>query len=162
MPLAPEKAVVIIRTWFCSIKKRRGSQTVTRPTNWGSGIAHLLETSNAEAHADMYWYTFSQSSCPCIADTKPRKKNAYIHIPQASTVAFVFEKIWNCQISVRQEQSAVNALNMLRLSPPALTAGLCRPFGVGLHFRSGVLGLRPCAAYGCRLRTDSKFMIYFP
>ena len=31
MPLAPEKAVVIIRTWFCSIKKR-GSQTVTRPT----------------------------------------------------------------------------------------------------------------------------------
>ena len=38
MPLAPEKAVAIIRTWFCSIKKR-GSRTVTRPTNRGSGIA---------------------------------------------------------------------------------------------------------------------------
>ena len=50
---------------------------------------------------------------------------------------------------------------MLRLSPPALTAGLRRPFGVGLHFRSVVPGFRPCTAYGCRLRTDSKFMIIF-
>ena len=32
MPMAPEKAVVIIRTWFYSIKKRE-SLTVTRPTN---------------------------------------------------------------------------------------------------------------------------------
>lgn len=51
---------------------------------------------------------------------------------------------------------------MLRLSPPALTAGLHRPFGVGLHFRSGVPGFRLRTAYGCRLRTDGKFMIYFP
>lgn len=27
---------------------------VTRPTHRGSGIALLVETSNAEAHADMY------------------------------------------------------------------------------------------------------------
>lgn len=50
---------------------------------------------------------------------------------------------------------------MLRLSPPALTAGLHRPFGVGLHSRSGVPGFRPRAAYGFRLRADSKFMIFF-
>ena len=109
----------------------------------------------------MYWYTFSQSSCPCIADAKPRKKNAYIHIPQTSTVAMPMTISWSCEVPVRQEQSAVNSLNMLRLSPPALTAGLHRSFGVGLHFRSGVPGFRPCTAYGCRLRTDGKFMIYF-
>lgn len=50
---------------------------------------------------------------------------------------------------------------MLRLSPPALTAGLCRPFGAGFPFRSVVPGFRPCTAYGCRLRADSKFMIFF-
>ena len=160
MPLTPEKAVVIIQTRLCSIKKR-GSRTVTRPTYWGRRIARYSWTSNAEAHADMYWYTFSQSSCPCIADAKPRKKNAYIHIPQTSTVAMPMTISWSCEVPVRQEQSAVNALNMLRLSPPALTAGLHRSFGVGLHFRSGVPGFRPCTAYGCRLRTDGKFMIYF-
>ena len=51
---------------------------------------------------------------------------------------------------------------MLRLSPPALTAGLRQPLGVGFPFRSGVQGFRPRAADGFRLRTDSKFMIYFP
>lgn len=50
---------------------------------------------------------------------------------------------------------------MLRLSPPALTAGLCRPFGAGFPFRSGVSGHPPRAAYGFRLRADSKFMIFF-
>ena len=143
--------------WF-----KRGSRTVTRPTLWGLRIARYSWTSNAEAHADMYWYTFSQGSCPCIADAKPRKKNAYIHIPQTSTVAMPMTISWSCEVPECQEQSAVNALNMLRLSPPALTAGLHRPFGVGLHFRSGVPGFRLRTAYGCRLRTDGKFMIYFP
>ncbi len=35
-------------------KEKRGNLPVTRPTHRGSGIALLVETSNAEAHADMY------------------------------------------------------------------------------------------------------------
>ena len=35
-------------------KEKRGNLLVTRPTHRGSGIALLVETSNAEAHADMY------------------------------------------------------------------------------------------------------------
>ena len=33
--------------------KKRGNHTVTRPTCGGSGIALIVRTSNAEAHADM-------------------------------------------------------------------------------------------------------------
>ena len=51
---------------------------------------------------------------------------------------------------------------MLRLSPPALTAGLRQPLGVGFPFRSGVQGFRHSNANGFRLRTNRKFMIYFP
>ena len=51
---------------------------------------------------------------------------------------------------------------MLRLSPPALTACLRLPFGVGFPFRSGAQGFRPATANGFRLRTKYKFMIYFP
>ena len=36
------------------IKKARESVPVTRPTYQGLRIAHSVETSNAEAHADMY------------------------------------------------------------------------------------------------------------
>ncbi len=34
--------------------KKRGNLPVTRPTFRGSGIALIVRTSNAEAHADMY------------------------------------------------------------------------------------------------------------
>ena len=39
---------------FADIQKKRGNLPVTRPTHRGSGIAQLVRTSNAEAHASMY------------------------------------------------------------------------------------------------------------
>ena len=42
---------------------------VTRPTHRGSGIALLVETSNAEAHADMYINEYNANNrhgLPCI------------------------------------------------------------------------------------------------
>ena len=60
------KAIVNIskqnpRTWVSLVNicllyymKKRGNLPVTRPTHRGSGIAQLVRTSNAEAHASMY------------------------------------------------------------------------------------------------------------
>ncbi len=89
---------------------------------------------------------------------KIHETNAYIHIPQTSTVALSVTIPRNCQISVCQEQSAVNALNMLRLSPPALTACLRQPLGVGFPFPQRYPGLPPPRRQ--RLSVENQPQIY--
>ena len=109
----------------------------------------------------MYYYTFPQSPHPHTADKNIHETNAHIHIPQTSTVAMSVTISRSCEVPVRQEQGAANALNMLRLSPPALLACLRLPLGVGFPFRSGARGFRPATANGFRLRTNRKFIVYF-
>ena len=159
-PWLPKRRLML-SLWFYSIKKSVGVEPLLVPRTEALALPIFSKRATQRPTPICIKAYFHRVPVRALRTQKLGETNAYIHIPQASTVAFVFEKIWNCQISVRQEQSAVNALKMLRLSPPALTAGLCRPFGVGLHSRSGVPGFRPCTAYGCRLRTDGKFMIYF-
>ena len=45
---------IFVLGMFADIQKERGILPVTRPTYRGSGIALIVRTSNAEAHADMY------------------------------------------------------------------------------------------------------------
>ena len=43
MPLAPEKAVVIIRTWFCSIKKDVGVEPLLVPRTEAFALPDIVE-----------------------------------------------------------------------------------------------------------------------
>ena len=56
---------------------------VTRPTHRGSGIALLVETSNAEAHADMYINEYDANNRQGL----PAYNQSDITYPWTSTVA---------------------------------------------------------------------------
>lgn len=43
MPLTPEKAVVIIRTWFCSIKKSVGVEPLLVPQTEALALPGMVE-----------------------------------------------------------------------------------------------------------------------
>ena len=58
---------------------------VTRPTHRGSGIALLVETSNAEAHADMYINEYDASNRQGL----PAYNQSDITYPWTSTVALI-------------------------------------------------------------------------
>jgi len=69
------------------IQKERGSPSVTRPTTRGSGIAQLVRTSNAEAHA-VCIYTTTHSEKPKM--TKSYRMYAY-NIPMNVIVALFLD-----------------------------------------------------------------------
>ena len=64
-------------------KKSVGITLVTRPTHRGSGIALLVETSNAEAHADMYINEYNANNRHGL----PAYNQSDITYPWTSTVA---------------------------------------------------------------------------
>lgn len=64
-------------------KKSVGIMLVTRPTHRGSGIALLVETSNAEAHADMYINEHDANNRQSL----PAYNQSDITYPWTSTVA---------------------------------------------------------------------------
>lgn len=64
-------------------KKSVGIMLVTRPTHRGSGIALLVETSNAEAHADMYINEYDANNRQGL----PAYNQSDITYPWTSTVA---------------------------------------------------------------------------
>ena len=80
------------------MKKARVAVLVARPTLQASRIAHPVETSNAEAHADMY-----------ISARVPLKKVHFwlliYNIPMNIYCCFVFDRIQVCETLKSQEQS---------------------------------------------------------
>ena len=75
--------MVVKHKLVTDIQKERGSPSVTRPTPRGSGIARIVRTSNAEAHA-VCIYTTTHSEKPKM--TKSYRMYAY-NIPMNVIVA---------------------------------------------------------------------------
>ena len=84
---------------FTNIQKERGNLPVTRPTHRGSGIALVVERATPKP------------TPICIYG------NAGYYIPIGVIVALFLTTRWNCQIPMRQAQSADNAFPIYR-SPP--------------------------------------------
>lgn len=87
-------------------QKSVGTLPVVRPTLRGLRIAHLVETNNVEAHADMnilslYRYLTSRYTQYAI----PIVRNVDKHIPRASTVALSLTRFGVCEVPKSQVQS---------------------------------------------------------
>ena len=89
------------------IQKERGSPPVTRPTHRGSGIALVVE--RATPKPTPYVYIRRHVA-------KSYRMYAY-NIPMNVIVALFLTTIWNCQIPMRQAQSADNAFPIYRFPP---------------------------------------------
>ena len=89
MPLAPEKAVVIIRTWFCSIKKSVGVEPLLVPHSEAFALPDIVERATQKPTPICTDTPFHRVPIRALRTQKLRKKNAYIHIPQTSTVAML-------------------------------------------------------------------------
>lgn len=87
MPLAPEKAVVIIQTRLCSIKKAWESNRYSshKQRLWHCPVWLNEQRRNPRRYVLKHISTEFLSAM--LRTQKLRKMNAYIHIPQASTVA---------------------------------------------------------------------------
>lgn len=84
--------------------EKRGNLPVTRSTFRGSGIALFIETSNAEAHADMY--INEQSAERSLFGGLSAILVRIHYIPMGIYRCFVIRRIvWNCQIPECQSQS---------------------------------------------------------
>ena len=67
---------------------------VTRPTHRGSGIALLVETSNAEAHADMYINEYDANNALNLTNNS-KLPDFYVSRTKRQVNAFTF-----CQSSI--------------------------------------------------------------
>lgn len=88
---------------------------VTRPTHRGSGIALLVETSNAEAHADMYINEYDANNRKGL----PAYNQSDITYPWTSTVALNLtnnSKLPDFYVSRTKRQ--VNAFTFLSVLNP--------------------------------------------
>lgn len=89
---------------------------VTRPTHRGSGIALLVETSNAEAHADMFINEYNTSNRQGL----PAYNQSDITYPWTSTVALILtnkSKLPDSYVSRTKRQ--VNAFIFCQSSIPS-------------------------------------------
>ena len=93
MPLTPEKAVVIIQTRLCSIKKDVGVEPLLVPRTEALALPNFSKRATQRPTPICIKAYFHRVPVRALRTQKLGETNAYIHIPQASTVAFVFEKI---------------------------------------------------------------------
>ena len=87
---------------------------VTRPTHRGSGIALLVETSNAEAHADMYINEYNANNRHGL----PAYNQSDITYPWTSTVALNLTNNETARFLCAKNKASSKRLHILSVLNP--------------------------------------------